>query len=249
MLRRNGTFCSLRLGRCHSFGFGSSGPSSGISSGKCLIRICLFATNAAGAVVGHSASVPVRVASCCIVQPLSVVGISASYPTAGTGNAIQRRRLRLVGSSLFLDIAVVKWVSAFRTEFRRMSWVFRLPAAFVAFVQRLCFRFLCAALWAEFAFVDCAAGAYPAFLCRCCFRFLCAALRTEFAGDDISASTLPAVSRRLRHYRSGRYSYGRRSISTVPAAASVAAASAAVDPSGKGSVRSCRLPDQPCPFP
>ena len=199
MLRRNGTFCSLRLGRCHSFGFGSSGPSSGISSGKRLIRICLFATNAAGAVVGHSASVPVRVASCRIVQPLSAaVGISASYPTAGTGNAIQRRRLRLFGSTLFLDIAVVKWVSAFRTEFRRMSWVFRLPAAFVAFVQRLCFRFLCAALWAEFAFVDCAAGAYPAFLCRCRFRFLYAALRTEFAGDNISASTLPAVSRRLR---------------------------------------------------
>ena len=122
MLRRNGTFCSLRLGRCHSFGFGSSGPSSGSISGKRLIRICLFATNAAGAVVGHSASVPVRVASCCIVQPLSaVVGISASYPTAGTGNTLQRRRLRLVGSSLFLDIAVVKWVSAFRTEIGRAS--------------------------------------------------------------------------------------------------------------------------------
>lgn len=83
MHRRNGTFCSLRLGRCHSFGFGSSGPSSGISSGKRLIRICLFATNAAGAVVGHSASVPVWVASCCIVQPLSAaVGISCKLPNS-----------------------------------------------------------------------------------------------------------------------------------------------------------------------
>ena len=67
---------------------------------------------------------------------------------------------------LFLyKIPIIKGISAFGTEFRRMGHVFRLPATFVTAVLREARRFLHTALCTEFAFVYGTAGTIPA-LCR-----------------------------------------------------------------------------------
>ena len=51
------------------------------------------------------------------------------------------------------NVFVVKWVSAFGAELRRMSFILRLPAAFVALVLGNSGRLFRTAVLAEFAFV------------------------------------------------------------------------------------------------
>ena len=88
-----------------------------------------------------------------------------------------------------LNVVIVKNISAFRTEFRRMCGVFRLPSALVALVKRCAFRFLLAAVAAEFTLIYLTAGAGPAG-----FRRLgTSAFYTEFSSVvSLAAGTGPA---------------------------------------------------------
>ena len=86
------------------------------------------------------------------------------------------------------DIVVVKPVSAFRAEFRRMPWVLRLPAAFVTAVQRRGSGLSGAALRAELPFVYASAGADPAL-----HRLWRAAFGAELPGVLRAAAAFPGV--------------------------------------------------------
>ena len=96
---------------------------------------------------------------------------------------------KIIFRELFL-IVIVKNVSAFGAEFRRMMGIFGLTAAFVAAIKGSVVGLLCAAFGAEFAFVDCTAGAGPA----CCLGLFGSAFGAEFAGRNIAAGAFPTVS-------------------------------------------------------
>lgn len=88
------------------------------------------------------------------------------------------------------DVAIVKWVSAFRAELRRMGGIVRLPAAFVAFVLGYTGGLRTAAVLTEFTLVYRAAGAGPAI---CILRPRGTALRAEFACGSCTAFALPCA--------------------------------------------------------
>ena len=81
----------------------------------------------------------------------------------------------VVHSVLFLpNIPLIKRISALRAELRHLRGISRLPAAFIALVNRRARRTLAAALRTELSLVYRSAAASPAILSR----FLLAALRT-----------------------------------------------------------------------
>ena len=97
---------------------------------------------------------------------------------------------------LLLNIFLIEEIATFRAELGRVCRISRLPAALIALVLRNTGGFLSAALGAEFAFVDSAAGgAGPAVGLG--FGFLGAAFGAELAGGGGATGAFPAV-RRLR---------------------------------------------------
>lgn len=64
---------------------------------------------------------------------------------------------------LFLFIAFIKYIAAFRAEFRRIMRICRLPAAFIASINRSSCRAGFPAFHTEFPLIDCTAAANPTF--------------------------------------------------------------------------------------
>ena len=58
---------------------------------------------------------------------------------------------------LLYYILITEGIAAFRTELRRILGICRLPATLIAFILRNSCRFLCTALKAELALVECTA--------------------------------------------------------------------------------------------
>ena len=97
-------------------------------------------------------------------------------------------------AAVLFFIVIVEYISAFGTELRRISRILRLPAAFIAAVERCALRFFCAATLAEFTLVHRAARTSPASLVS---RFRRTAFGTEFSGSHGSALAFPSACRRL----------------------------------------------------
>ena len=97
--------------------------------------------------------------------------------------------LRLIIISYLLSVILIEYIAAFRAELGRIFRVFRLPAAFIAFIKRCACRFGAAAVLAELTLIQRSAGTGPAVL----RRLRLSAVGAEFACiSALTALTAPS---------------------------------------------------------
>ena len=124
--------------------------------------------------------------------------LSLSSPPSRLGNQPDNTGMLFSRSIFFSNqIPIVKRVSTFRAEFRRMRRISRFPATLVTFVLRNTSGLRFATLRAELPFVHSSAAARPTIYLH--FWLFRSAFRTEFP-DHLCAAlqTFPASSCRLR---------------------------------------------------